>query len=358
MEEKVNMLELLLRPAFLVRNGSITQVNREAARHLIAEGTPVREMIMVGLEEYESFLGGCLCLSLQIGGQPIAASVVPYENGHLFFLEQDLMDAKLQSMALAAQELRGPLTGMMAASDQLLPVDAVQQDDTARAYASQMNRRMFQMLRIVSNMSDALRFANKPTRDMEYVDVSALLDEIFQKSASLAEASRMTLRYSGPKEHVISLADSELLERSVYGLISNAMKFSPAGSVIDAKLTRHGNILRFSIEDPGCGIDTGLHGSLFSRYLRQPALEDPRQGLGLGLLMVRLAAAAHGGTVLIDQPQEKGTRVTMTMAIRQEKQTTLRSPKLRIDYAGERDHALVELSDVLDASVYDPRKIN
>lgn len=358
MEEKVNMLELLLRPAFLVRDGRVAQTNQEAARYLIAEGTPIRDLIVAGLEEYEAFSGGCLCLTLQIEGQRFAASVVPSENGQLFFLEQDVLDAKLQSMALVAQELRGPLSGMMAASDQLFPMEAVRSDDAARAYAAQMNRRMFQMLRLVSNMSDAARFAARHPGTMEYVDVTALLDEIFQKSIPLAEQSRKTLHYSATHEHVITLADRELLERAVYSLISNAMKFSPDGSRIHASLTHRGNTLRFSIEDPGCGIDTGIQGSLFSRYLRQPALEDPRQGLGLGLLMVRLAASAHGGTVLFDQPGGIGTRVTLTLTIHQENQSTLRAARLRIDYAGERDHALVELADVLDPSIYDVQQIN
>lgn len=358
MEDKVNMLELLLRPAFLVRDGHITAVNREASRYLITEGASIQDMIVLGLEEYNAFSGGCLCLTLQIEGQHFAASVVSSENGHLFFLEQDAMDAKLQSMALVAQELREPLSGMMTASDQLFPMDSVQADNTARTHAAQMNRRMYQMLRIVSNMSDAIRFANRQPSRLEYVDVTALLEEIFQKSAPLAEQSQKNIRFCGLSEHVITLADSELLERAVYSMISNAMKFSPAGSVIDAKLTRSGNSLRFSIEDPGCGIDTGIQGSLFSRYMRQPALEDPRQGLGLGLLIVRLAASTHGGTVLIDQPHGKGTRITLTMMIQQDSQATVRSPHLRIDYAGERDHALVELSDVLDTSAYETSKIN
>ena len=61
----------------------------------------------------------------------------------------------------------------------------------------------------------------------------------------------------------------------------------------------------------------------------------------------------HGGTVLIDHPEGAGTRITMTLAIRQAPPGNLRSPRLRIDYAGERDHGLVELADVLPASLYE-----
>ena len=92
---------------------------------------------------------------------------------------------------------------------------------------------------------------------------------------------------------------------------------------------------------------------MFSRYLRQPALEDSRYGIGLGMVLIRTAAANHGGAVLIDQPEGTGTRITMTLSIRQSKETVLRSNILRVDYAGERDHGLIELSDCLPAELYE-----
>ena len=119
-----------------------------------------------------------------------------------------------------------------------------------------------------------------------------------------------------------------------------------------ARLTRYDNMLRFSIQDSGPGFARNLLGSAFSRYLRQPCIEEGRFGLGLGMVLVRSTAANHGGAVLIDQCEGGGARVTMTIAIRQDTSGMLRSPVLRVDYAGEQDHALVELSDSLPASLY------
>ena len=81
--------------------------------------------------------------------------------------------------------------------------------------------------------------------------------------------------------------------------------------------------------------------TLFTRYLRQPGLEDGRFGIGLGMVLIRGAAANHGGTVLIDHPEEDLTRITMTLAIRQNTATVFRSPLLHTDYSGERDHTLL-----------------
>ena len=149
------------------------------------------------------------------------------------------------------------------------------------------------------------------------------------------------------------MADPEQLERAVLNILSNAMKFTPENGSIQASLTRRGNLLRLSVQDTGDGIDESIRAHLFHRYLRQLTLEDSRFGIGLGMVLIRSTAANHGGTVLIDRCQGKGTRITMTLAIRQSKDTLLRSPVSRIDYAGGHDHILLELSDCLPLSAFE-----
>ena len=83
-----------------------------------------------------------------------------------------------------------------------------------------------------------------------------------------------------------------------------------------------------------------------------------RYGIGLGMVLIRSVASVHGGTVLIDQPTGEGTRITMTLQIRQATDSALRSPIMKIDYAGERDHGLIELSESLPAGLYKKESIN
>ena len=194
--------------------------------------------------------------------------------------------------------------------------------------------------------------AASPVSHQELADITAVFREIFMKAQPLLERSGLELHYEGPEHSIYSLADAQELERSVLNLLSNAAKFSPGGSVIRCSLTRQNRILRLCIQDEGSGIPDDVRGNVFNRYLRQPAIEDGRQGLGLGLVLVRACAGHHGGAVLIDHPAQGGTRVTMTLAIRQNTGNTLCSPRIRIDYAGERDHGLVELSDVLPVELY------
>ena len=124
------------------------------------------------------------------------------------------------------------------------------------------------------------------------------------------------------------------------------------GGTIEAELTQTGQFLRLSIQDSGSGIPDCVRGSVFDRYLRQPALEDSRFGIGLGMVLIRSAATAHGGTVLIDQPEGQGTRITMTLAVRQDSDPMVRASVISVDYAGGWDHRLLELADALPPALF------
>ena len=338
------MLDLMVRPAFCVINQSIAKVNPAAEKLFLTPGTDVRELLLTGTEEYTAFSGGCLYLTLNIGGHDIGAAVTRMENMDVFLLEQDTDHGELRSLALAARELREPLSSIIISVERLMAHTTPEAADQA----ARLNRGIYQMLRIIGNMSDAGRISSQ----QETRNICSVVAEIFEKAQSLVSHTGLTLTYEGPSESVYCLADTDQQERAVLNLLSNAIKFTPKGGTIHGRLVRQGRMLHLSIQDSGSGIADDILGNVFTRYLRQPAIEDSRFGLGLGMVLIRNAASAHGGTVLIDKPDGTGTRVTMTLAIRQSEGTLLRSNTLRVDYTGERDHVLVELSETLPSTLY------
>ena len=338
------MLELLARPAFCVSGGRITQINSAAAPYLLSEGMEILPLLSTGQEEYASFEKGCLYLTLAIGGQVLGATVVDLEDCQLFLLEHPRDLAELRAFALAAQQLRDPLSAMNAAANLLQPNDPL--------HMGQLNRRMHQMMRIVSNMSDAIDFCQAGPEQMELLDLSAHLMELLSGVALQLQAADIHLEYTLPPTPVITMADRERVERAVYNLLSNAAKQTPPGGKIHFELVQKGR-LYLSVTDEGPSTPDA---NAYTRYLRTPSITDGQEGIGLGMVLVRAVATLHGGTVLIDRPKGVGTRVTMTLQLRQRADIQVRSPLMRIDYAGERDHGLQELADVLPASLYAPEK--
>lgn len=356
MEEQKDMsgmLELVMQPAFFVKNGIITQINQAARQLLISPETPIETMLGEHAEEYAAFESGCLWLTLNLSGFPMQACTTRMDGFDLFVIEQATDDAQLQAMALTAMGLREPLSDVMTLSDQLLPTEAYAEDSQTRAMIRQMNRRLNQLHRMVCNMTDAIHYAHDTPIRMECRDICSVTEEIFEHAAVLAESAGFRLNYSVPKESILCMIAPERLERAIYNILSNAMKHAPAGSLIEARLTHRGSKLYLTIQDSGSGIPSQLLASLYSRYRRQPGIEAMPSGLGLGMVLIRGTAAAHSGTILIDQPQGQGTRITMSLALRPSGGNTLRSNILHVDYAGERDHGLLELSDVLPPKFYD-----
>lgn len=340
------MLDLMIRPAFAVTDGIIQYCNQAAQQCMLCTGIPVDTLLKTGCEEYAALSSGCLYLSLQVEGHSFGASVTKLQGFDVFVLDQEDATPQLQAMALAARELREPLANMVIAADRLNPSDSNKQE------LQLLEKSLYHMLRLVGNMSDAARYAQQRNPHQELRDITAVIGDVFEKAAILAAEAGITLHFTNYPQSIVCLTDAEQLERAIYNMLSNAIKFSDAGSAVEASLTRRGDKLLLTVSDSGRGIPRDLMGSVFSRHLRQPAVEEGRYGIGLGMFLIRSAASAHGGTVLIENGTEKGTRLTMTLAIRKDLRGNLGSPKLRVDYAGEMDHGLIELADILPPKAF------
>lgn len=347
-KEIFGMLDLMTQPGFCVKDNTIQKVNQAAQALMISPGTEPGALLLTDPREYADFRGGCLHLTLSLSGRPWGASVIRMDQWDIFLLDDAREGEELRTLALAARELRKPMDSLMTLADQL----SAQTDPALCDSIARLNRGLYQMLRVLGNMSDAGQ--DPLSSRQETVDISRVFREVFEKAQTLAISTGITLTYEDLTESVYCLANAPQLERAVLNILSNALKFTPKGGSIRACLQRSGRMLRLTVQDSGSGIAENILSSLFRRHQRQPAIEDPRYGIGLGMILVRNAAASHGGTVLIDQPEGAGTRITLTLAIRQSSDTGLHSPVLQLDYAGERDHGLLELSDVLPAELYRP----
>jgi len=349
----LGMLDLMVRPAFAAKDGIITYVNPEASGCMLAVGMAVADLLDSGAEEYAALEDGSLYLSVSIEGCSFGACVTRIDGFDIFILEQPQVQPELQAMALAARELREPLSKLLIAAERLLPsLDT--QNPTTQQQAALLNSGLHQMLRQVGHMSDAARYAAPTASCQEIRDITAVIQEVFDKAIVLTEHTGVSISFTNLSQSVFCLTDSEKLERAIYNILSNAIKFATPDGRIEAKLTRQGSRLLLNFRDNGSSISDEVLGSIFSRHLRTPGIEEGRQGLGLGMVLIRSAAVAHGGTVLIQRIPEGGTSLTMTLAIRKKSETALSSPILRVDYAGGFDHGLVELADILPTELYYP----
>lgn len=348
-EYTIQTLHLIPQPAFCVHGGLITGTNSAAQQRQFSIGAAIDSLLVTGKDEYAAYCGGTLSLTLRAFDTTYRAYVVRIEDCDIFRLEPEEIPADLGALSLAAQALREPLSGLLTAADRI----HADSNPDLQQQLGQINRGLFQLQRLVSNMANAGQYSSARAPRLETRNMRAVFDELFQKAASVAQHVNRELRFAGLAQDVYSLADVELIEQAVYNLLSNALKFCPEGGYITAKLTQHGNKLQLTVQDSGAGIDPALCSSVFNRYQRQPGIEDGRYGIGLGMTIVCAAAHAHGGTVLMEQPEGEGARFTMTLAIRQSNGTDVRSPILAVDTSGGYSRELIAFSDILPSSLYE-----
>ena len=341
-------LGLLDHPAFCVKDGVVVATNSLCECHSISVGIDVRELLQENFEVYQQAESGQLYLTVCAGGTCCNATVTKTQDYDIFTLCYTPEEDRLNAYALAAQQLRIPLSNVMAVADRFFSDLDTTDAETANT-TSQINRGLFQLLRIVSNMSDAGIYQDGHMLHLETCDFTGLFEEILEKAQAISAETGITLHYDLPKTAVVGLAYQEQLERAVYNLLSNAIKFSPVGGTVKANLTRKGNTLIFTV----INVSSEADGAFWNRYRREPSIEDSRNGLGLGMTLVGAAATAHGGTVLVDHPTAEQTRVTLTIPVKKPTGTETHSPKVTIgDYAGGRDKGLLEFAEFLPTDNY------
>ena len=277
-EQLFPWLELLDRPAFCVKDGIVAASNAAARSRMLRVGADVYEIVTEHRETYQNFTGGCLFLTVTVNGLPCNASVNRTEDCDVFILEQDADADHLQALALAAQQLRIPLSNVMTVTDRLFS-NLENADSQTRLQAGQLQHGLFQLLRIISNMSDSGNYRGASLAGMQMTNLTGVFREIIEKAQTASESTGIKLVYTLPEGPVLGLANPEKLERAVYNLLSNAIKFSPAGSTVEAKLSSSHNRLSFTV----CNISAEpvQEHHFWNRYRREPAIEDSRHGLGL-----------------------------------------------------------------------------
>jgi signal transduction histidine kinase len=98
------------------------------------------------------------------------------------------------------------------------------------------------------------------------------------------------------------------LEQLVDNLVSNAIKFTPAGGVVAIALGAANGTVRLQVSDTGIGIPEAERPQLFERFFRsQAALDQQIQGTGLGLYISKAIVDAHGGRIAVHSDEGTGT---------------------------------------------------
>jgi signal transduction histidine kinase len=240
-----------------------------------------------------------------------AQRLLARQNEQLLELDR-LKDEFVSSVS---HELRTPLTSISGYVELLLE-DA---DDEARRHLTIVERNAQRLLGLVNDLLFAARLqSGRLQLEFEPVDVRALVLESVEAARPRAESTAVELRVRADEVPPVA-GERVRLAQLLDNLVSNAIKFTPAGGRVDVALGAHGRAIVVQVSDTGIGISTEERTHLFERFFRsQTALERQIQGTGLGLYISKAIVDAHGGRIAVDSSEGKGTTFLVELPVLRE----------------------------------------
>jgi len=145
------------------------------------------------------------------------------------------------------------------------------------------------------------------------VDVVGLLDGILDMLDHISKEKDIAVRKEHP-ETLVFKTDPQKLHAILINLLSNALEFSPAGSVVHVKFEISENSLIFVVDNPGPGIDPRHRHLIFDRFRQlEMGTTKPHRGHGLGLSVTKALTELLGGSIVLSNGKDDGCRVTMSL---------------------------------------------
>jgi PAS domain S-box-containing protein len=210
--------------------------------------------------------------------------------------EKTAVEANRQKDAFFAalgHELRNPLSPMLTAL-QLMRLRGVEGREVEI-----LERQVTHMRRLVDDLLDVSRITSgKVQLDMDDVDLAEILLRTLDTVGPLLEQRHHQLRVHIPKGSFGVRGDPARLTQVVTNLLVNAVKYSDEGSNITLDASVEGGFVRLSVRDEGIGILPEMLDTIFDTFVQRPeSVDRSRDGLGLGLAIVRSLVRQHGGRV-------------------------------------------------------------
>jgi PAS domain S-box-containing protein len=215
---------------------------------------------------------------------------------------------KDEFVAGASHELRTPLTSIQGYAELLLDGTAGELNDDQRTYLLTIHRNGERLERLVDDLLFAARAdAGKLELTLAEIDLEQLVLECVESARPAAEQQEIRLECS--TEPVAPIAgDAARLSQLLDNLVSNGIKFTPAGGSVSVTLAANGGSAVIDVSDTGIGIPSGERPRLFERFFRSTlATERAIQGTGLGLSITKDIAESHGGRIDCESTEGKGT---------------------------------------------------
>jgi signal transduction histidine kinase len=222
-------------------------------------------------------------------------------------------ESQIRFTADISHELQTPLA-ILKGNLSLINQKIISQEEMVRGFA-RMERSVDRLSNIIKDLIFLTKAdAGKIQVDKRDFNLSQAVRAVYDDSYILAEDKKVEFQLEILSEIKI-IADEEKIKSLLFNLISNALKFTPAGSKIRITLSEYFDNAYILVEDEGIGIAAKDQPNIFSRFYR---IDNPdnQKGSGLGLAICKWIVNSHGGEITVKSEIGQGTIFKVILPLR------------------------------------------
>jgi signal transduction histidine kinase len=229
-------------------------------------------------------------------------------------------------VANVSHDLRTPLATIQGYLETILIKSDSLTDEEKKKHIHTIHRSAERLKKLVEELFELSKLEARETKPKpEPFSIAELAQDVHQKNVILAEQKKIEFTSKFPYNLPMVYADIGMIERVLQNLIENAIKFTPERGNILIKLQQINDNIQVSIKDSGYGISSEELPHIFDRYNKgsRSELKD-KQGLGLGLTIVKKILEVHNIPLSVESKEGEGTTFSFNMPVNK---TSLRATK-------------------------------
>ncbi len=220
---------------------------------------------------------------------------------------------KSQFLSTASHQLRTPLTTILGFSELLVNRQNLSQEEQQR-FLQHINEHAHRMKDLVEDLFEISQLESGAdfSLDIKSVNLAQLLEKEIARCRHTNPDRDYRLEFDEPCPPV--LADEERILRQVlHNVLSNATKYSQAGSTISVQVMPVGKYVEVTVTDQGIGMSAEELGQVFNKFWRADDSSTAVEGAGLGLVVAKHVIEQHHGQIWVESRPCKGTTVHFTL---------------------------------------------
>ena len=236
---------------------------------------------------------------------------------------EQITEMKLQFFTNISHDLRTPLTLIISPLEHIMKkLEEGTTPENMMAQLKNVYKNAQLLLKEVSALLDFRRLdAGGETLNLQSGDIVDHLNSILVSFGDYAEERGIRLSFEHDVDSYVMDYDREKINKVIYNLFSNALKFTPSGGSVALAFRIDGDNAIISVADTGKGIPDSDKPNIFKRFYQSASNDSSQTGSGIGLHIASDYVQLHKGTISVSDNQPVGSIFTITLPAKSGKRT-------------------------------------